>query len=208
MQHYCANNGNSRQAWIAAGYNVSGGVRARRLLDDPEVANRIREVLGEVLSSVKMDAVRIKQLLTQAATFDPRDIYDDEGNLLPVHKWPDEIAQCVQSVDVEVTRSRSKDDPDEVEEVVVKKVRFIDRGAAQALLARHYKIVGAEDDGVNALANALADRLNEAKHRRIHNLGDVTDATIVQPQQIANDPAPVIDVPVPAYQESDDESLV
>ncbi len=33
------------------------------------------------------------------------------------------------------------------------------------LLAKHYKIVGDEGDGVNALASALADRLKMARNR-------------------------------------------
>ena len=200
VQHYCANGGSARMAWIDAGFSTAGAALARRQLQDPKIAARIAEVLGEHLADVRMDAVRAKRLMVQAATFDIRDMYDENGAMLPVHKWPDELAECVQGIDVEVTRARKSADPDDpgyddVEETVVKKVRFIDKGAARQLLARHFKLVGAEDDGVNALANALADRLNEAKHRRIHNLSDVTDATLVEPAALEDNASPVFDAP-------------
>lgn len=210
VQHYCANGGNARAAWLDAGFQPSTASLARRMLQDPKVAARVAEVLGEHLASVKMDAVRAKHLMVQAATFDIRDMYDENGNMLPVHKWPDELAECVQGIDLEVTRARKSADPDDegyndVEETVVKKVRFIDKGAARQLLARHFKLVGAEDDGVNALANALADRLNEAKHRRIHNLDDVTDATLVEPAALEGNASPVFDAQPVAV---DNDSLV
>jgi phage terminase small subunit len=217
VQHYCANGGNARQAWIDAKFSPTTAPFARRMLQKAPVAARVAEVLGQHLADVHMDAARTKRLLVQAATFDVRDMYDENGAMLPVHKWPDELAECVQAIDVEVTRARKSADPDdpgynEVEETVVKKVRFIDKGAARQLLARHFKLVGAEDDGVNALANALADRLNEAKHRRIHNLDDVSDATLVEPRALTDDPSPAFDAPAqPAVytpQESSDESLV
>ena len=68
------------------------------------------------------------------------------------------------------------------EDVVTKKIKRADKMAALALLARHFKIVGAEDDGVNQLATALADRLNRAKRRMGEDfpLEDVDDARYVE----------------------------
>ena len=58
-----------------------------------------------------------------------------------------------------------------VDTVVVKtytrKVRRFDKNPALNTLAKHFKLVGDEGDGVNALASALADRLQSARKRAL-----------------------------------------
>ena len=61
----------------------------------------------------------------------------------------------------------------------VVKIRRHDKMAALKILAQHFKIIGEDNDGVNQLANALADRLNAAKKRIL----TAEDAVIIEPAQ-------------------------
>ncbi len=70
--------------------------------------------------------------------------------------------------------------------VITTKIKKSDKVAALNILAKHFKLVGDEGDGVNALASALADRLQSAR-RRVVNSQEIEDARIID-----NDPAPVL----------------
>ena|GEM_PF-1483441 len=64
-------------------------VRARELLEQ-----RAAEEVGISVQRVLREQAAI-------AFSDPRDLYDAAGELLPVHQWPDAVAQAVSSIEVE-----------------------------------------------------------------------------------------------------------
>ena len=160
-QHYCVD-GHARNAAVKAGL---APIRGAQLLRKPEVVKRIQEINAEQFAHVGVTAETIKAELARVGFASVRDLYDADGNLLPPHELPDDVAATIAGIDVEVRTEASGTygAPHKTYQVV--KVRRVDKMAALGLLARHFKIVGAEDDGVNALANALADRLNAAKRR-------------------------------------------
>ena len=72
---------------------------------------------------------------------------------------------------------------------------------ALTLFAKHFKLVDTEGEGVNALAAALADRLQAGRRRAYgapppRHSPDVEDARIITPTPIASQP-----------QETSDEQL-
>lgn len=173
-QHYAAH-GNGIRASKEAGMSKVAGYR---LLDDARVQERIRAIHAEQFRAVGITAMRVKEELARVAFASAADLYDEDGNLLAIHDLPDAVAATITGIDVEVQKKLAKgeDGGPVVEEVVTKKIKRADKMAALALLARHFKIVGAEDDGVNQLATALADRLNRAKRR----LGEPEDLPHVE----------------------------
>jgi protein-tyrosine-phosphatase len=72
----------------------------------------------------------------------------------------DDAAATIASVEEE---SHMEGRGDSAELVRTKKVKRVDKLGALGILARHQKIIGEVGDGVNELANALADRLNATK---------------------------------------------
>mgnify|MGYP007004538981 CR=1 FL=1 len=87
----------------------------------------------------------------------------------------------------------------QVSEVV--KIKRYSKLDALVFLGKHFKLVGDDNDGVNAFANALADRLNAAKRRvagqavtevlgtvpgtpPAHAVLEATDARIIEPQPV------------------------
>lgn len=173
-QHYAAH-GNGLRAAQQAGLAKTA---AYRLLDDIRVQQRIQAIHAEQFRSVGITAMKVKEELARVAFASAADLYDEEGNLIAIHDLPDAVASTITSVEVDVQKKLTKgeDGGPVVEEVVTKKIKRADKMAALALLARHFKIVGAEDDGVNQLATALADRLNRAKRR----LGEPEDLPHVE----------------------------
>ena len=155
-----------------------------KLLRDPRIAKRIQEIQAAEFQDLGITAERVKEELARVAFASAAGLFDEEGRLIPVHELPDDVAATITGIDVEVQQKMRKDDDGNLvaEDVVTKKIKRADKMAALALLARHFKIVGAEDDGVNQLATALADRLNRAKRRMGEDfpLEDVDDARYVE----------------------------
>lgn len=189
-QHY-ALNGHQMEAGKLIGVNKP---QAWALAHKPEVQARVQELIEQRFSKVSITAERTMKELARIAFADIRDLYDENGDLLPVHMLSDDAAATVARIEVEI-EARESDEPGDSDDpkargartlVVTKKIRQSDKMAALALLARHFKIVGEEGDGLNALANALADRLKSAR-RREH--ADVVDAAY------ANRDNPVTPVP-------------
>ena len=79
--------------------------------------------------------------------FDPRKLYDDEGNLLPVHKLEADVAAAIGGVDV-ICRKIG-----DIEIEITKKVKFIDKKGALDSLAKHLGMF----DGKGKLPDAPAD---------------------------------------------------
>ena len=161
-----------------------GRVTVSKLLRDPRIAKRIQEIQAAEFQDLGITAERVKEELARVAFASAAGLFDEEGRLIPVHELPDDVAATITGIDVEVQQKMRKDADGNLvaEDVVTKKIKRADKMAALALLARHFKIVGAEDDGVNQLATALADRLNRAKRRMGEDfpLEEVDDARYVE----------------------------
>jgi len=197
-QHY-ALNGHQREAAKVAGFVSANRYSAWAIAHRKDVQERVQELIEQRFSKVSITAERTMKELARIAYADIRDLYDDNGDLLPVHMLPDDVAATVARIEVEVS-AKEVDSTDEDGEptrtrtmVVTKKIRQSDKMAALALLARHFKIVGDEGDGMNALANALADRLKSAR-RREH--ADVVDAAFAD-RDHPGTPAPRFDPKAP-----------
>ncbi len=74
----------------------------------------------------------------------------------------DDTAGCISAIEVE---TRMVGPVGNQQAVTTRKIKRYDKNVALTTLAKHYKIVGDEGDGVSALASALADRLKTARKR-------------------------------------------
>lgn len=219
VQHYVATGGSRGQAAKLAGITLA---TARNLLNDIEATNRIRFLNAQQFQHVGATAERVKKELADIAFQSANDLFDDDGNLIAINDLPDHVASTITQVEVEVRDKLVKDEDGNptVETVILKKIKRADKLAALTLFARHFKIVGAEDDGVNALATALADRLNAAKRRldgsdlpmadEVHPPRPVIDSSMPEDARIIGEAQPIQAEPpgdefASPEQESDDE---
>jgi hypothetical protein len=173
------------KAWKQAGYAPGGGVGQVFAL--PEIQARILELRDAVLKVADINAQRVMLELGRVAFADVRELFTEDGQLRPVHELGDDAAATVSGIEIEERRIVNKRvrvpvldlvtgeqeiDADgkpvfepEVTQVRVAKIKRTDKNPALATLAKHFKLIGDEGDGVSALASALADRLKSARKR-------------------------------------------
>lgn len=100
------NGGNQTQAALAAGYSpgsaaekaghrLSQDVRAQELL-----ARRRAEVKAQAEQNTGLSVERTLKELARLSYFDPRRLFDAEGNLKPIHTLDDDTAAGIAGLDV------------------------------------------------------------------------------------------------------------
>ena len=183
-QHYTSNGYNSHRAAAASGLHPSAK-------NHPAVKGRIAELMQLQFAALQIDALRVKEELARVAFGDVRGLFAEDGSLRHITDLDDDTAATISAVDIEL-KSQGPDAPP----TTVVKIRRHDKMAALKILAQHFKIIGEDNDGVNQLANALADRLNAAKKRIL--TPDVEDAAISTAQGSESmEPPPLEDDPTP-----------
>lgn len=81
---------NATQAAIRAGYSEKTANReGSRLLSNVDIQKLIEEAKEKRSERVKIDADWVLKRLTEEATADVMDIYNDDGSLKPVKDWPE-----------------------------------------------------------------------------------------------------------------------
>jgi phage terminase small subunit len=184
-RHYVANGFHASKAAAACGYVPAHG--AQLMERHPEIADRIRELTEMNLQHADITAQRVMLELGRVAFADIRGLYAEDGTMRPVHELDDDTAATVAAIETEetqivnkgarvpmldlVTGEQLRDEAGELRfesamtQVRVRKVKRYDKAASLVTLAKHFKLIGDEGDGVNALASALADRLDAARRR-------------------------------------------
>lgn len=199
VRHY-AEHRNVLKASMAAGITRAQG---QALLARKDVAARIGALWGEAAEAAGVTPDMVFRQMRRFAFPDVRGLYDEDGQLKPIHELDDDTAATIVSIDVETKYDRDGKDEDgtpRFQPVNTVKIRRVDPMPALTLFARHFKLVDAEGEGVNALAAALADRLQQGR-RRAYGAArtpsqDVEDARIIPPTSTVIDP-----------QETSDEQL-
>lgn len=162
-------------------YNHAYDVQVR-----PDVTARIAELIESQLQPHDISAQRVLLELGRIAFGDVRKVFRADGQLIPIHELDDDAAATITGIEYEThTKRGAKElnlETGEMEPVVIEvrtaKIKRAGKDAALGMLAKHYKLIGDEGDGVNALANALADRLKSARKRTI-------DITPTEPEQLS-----------------------
>ena len=72
-------------------------------------------------------------VLADIIRFDPAEMYDEEGSLLPIHKMPKKVRMCIQSFEIQEVPSFNEELPD----TITKKVKHYDKLAGVEKLMKH-----------------------------------------------------------------------
>ena len=192
-QHFVRNGFNAMKAAEAAGFVRPSPTFVRNLADSKPVKEAISELLGpynDALSHI-VTPETVKREIARVAFGDIRGLFNSDGTLKDISDIDDDTAAGISAVEVEVKKARATEDedaPQERTETRVLKIKRYDKLAALNMLARHTKIIGDDaQDGVNALAGALASRLDAAK-RRMTDAQDVESRPLQRVVQ--SDPPP------------------
>jgi len=95
---------NITQAAIRAGYSEqTASEQGSRLLSDVRVQAVIKNKLIKVENKYDISRERIAERYGQLVNFDIRKLYDEDGNLIPVHKLDADTATALTGIEVEET---------------------------------------------------------------------------------------------------------
>lgn len=146
-QHFAAYRRFSTAAEFAGSGAENLSQAGADLYSRPDIKERVREITAKTMKPLKVDAHRLLVEVSRMATIDYASFYHEDGTQKMPHELTPEQSACVRGTD------RNG------------RYQFWDKNPPVTLLAKHFKLVGDEGDGVNALASALADRLKLARKR-------------------------------------------
>ncbi len=126
---------NATQAAIRAGYSTkTAHVQGHDLLRHPNVGRYCEELKRKREEATLIDAQYVLTRLAEIAALDVSEICDDDGDVLPVSKWPLSWRRSVNAIDV------SRISAGDSLETVLKKIRWPDRLRTLELLGKHVAV--------------------------------------------------------------------
>lgn len=127
-ERYVANGGNGTQAAIDAGATKnSAKVMAHRWLKREDVQSIVAARASQVLADAGLSTERWAKETACIAHFDPRELYDAAGNLIPIHLLPEHVAHAISSIETITDKDGE----------VTKKLKLWDKNAALANAGKH-----------------------------------------------------------------------
>ena len=185
---------NATKAGAQVGYARAS---ALNLINDPRITARVRELVAMQLTNADITAERIMLELGRVALADVRQLYRKDGSMIPIHEIGDDAAAAIAGFQFEQELLPEMEETIDLvtgEVVTVKrwktirttKVKRFDKNQALQTLAKHFKIIGDEGEGMNAIASALGARLKGARER-LQMVDEVPEAE--QRTRVASDPS-------------------
>jgi phage terminase small subunit len=164
--------GNQRDAAIAAGYSPkSAAFIACKLLKNTTVRSEYEKRKAAWVPKVAVDVDDVVREAAMLAFADPTSIFDEDGRLLPVPRWPLRARRSISAIDIMTKKGMPGEDPTHR----VLKVRFHDKSKALELLARYLGMLveRREVGGPGAFAALSDDELAERIHRASTRLAEL-----------------------------------
>jgi hypothetical protein len=117
-EEYCqtyVNNGfNGSNAALISGYSEKNRAKASaRLQERSHIARRISWLCGNRLRQYDLTIDDFTRVLKEHLDFNIQDLYDKDGNMIPIHLLPEKVARCLLSMKVGRT-TKIRDDGKEV----------------------------------------------------------------------------------------------
>lgn len=171
-----ARHGAIRAACTAVGIE---GVNAGGFFRRKDVQARISELLIERYGELDITAKKVMEEMGAIAFFDPGELFDEHGSLMPIHQLPPRVRAAIASLDLESRVQMYGDEPVPVHTI---KIRFHSKNEILKTLAQHFKLIN-DNSNVNALAAELTKQLREGRERakalRREGVTDAEDAVII-----------------------------
>lgn len=136
---------------LTAAITVSGLSRGQAK-EIVETHPELREDVCLTLARAGVTPERVIQEIGRIALCDPRQLFDEHGQMRPVNEWPDDVARAVSGLDA--THRSYGEDEDRVSEVTYKP-RFWDKPAMLRELVRMLRMGGTEVEPTSPTAVAV-----------------------------------------------------
>lgn len=79
------------------------------LLRNPAIATRVAHFTAIADRAADVSVEKIARELTRVAFFDPREIFDEDGNPIPINELPEDAARVIAGLDVEALYAKDAD---------------------------------------------------------------------------------------------------
>lgn len=151
---------NATQAAIRAGYSAkTAEQQGPRLLGNAEIAAAVQAGKARQLEKVDLTATRVLEEIRRLSFADPRSMFDEHGNLRPIHTLTAEQAACIGSMEV-VKKNLTAGDG-QVDTVI--KIKTWDKTRSLEMLAKHFGLLVEKVEIVGEVA--LLEKVARARKR-------------------------------------------
>lgn len=135
---------NATQAAIRAGYSKkTASSQGHRLLRNAEVQKAIEAGRKAQSAASGVTVQRVIQEMATIAFVDPRSLFDEAGNPIPIPQLPENVARAISGFEVDETFLGSGKDGELPMRVRTKKLKLWDKGRQLDALLKH---LGADAD--------------------------------------------------------------
>lgn len=136
---------------------------ASRLLANDHVQALIDVQRRRQIQELEMSAVNALALVWEAAAFDPMEMLDDDGNLLPLRKMSARARRCIEGMEVARANLDRTDGKRSTEFLV--KTKLVSKSKMRELVGKHYKLWdrGSEIDATDI--ERFTARINRARQK-------------------------------------------
>lgn len=134
------------EACRRAGCSAPTGYRLAR---DPAIKWRCRELAKEMAVEVHVEVPELLREMMHLARFDPADILEDDGSVIPLRKMPEHARKAIKEFEVE-TKYIGEDASGLPISVRVTKVKLAPKEAALKMLGQFKKLFDDDDEASKA----------------------------------------------------------
>jgi phage terminase small subunit len=134
LKAYARENGNGTRLPVISKRNAT--TQAGAMMRQPHIVAQLQKRIQDRQDMLLLPTSNdVMQAYGQALRFDPANLYDDQGNPLPVHLIPEHTRKALDGIDIKETIVESKDGTD-VRRYTTYKYRYPDKLRACESLAR------------------------------------------------------------------------
>lgn len=133
--------------------------RSSRLMNDVKVKSRIEELRVKVMERQEITRERVLKEIARLALSDMRGAFKENGDLLDVKDWPDDVAAAISSIKI-----HSVPGPDG-DQITIKEVKFWDKNSAADKLCKFLGLYETDNRQKNPLEDLSRDTLKLLKER-------------------------------------------
>lgn len=151
---------NATQAAIRAGFpKKAASSVGYEYLRKPQIAAAVSAGKATQISRAELSASRVLEEMRRLAFADIRQLFDEKGNLRPIHSLAEEDAAAIAGMEVIIKNAKAGDGVTDT----VHKVKLTDKTRALEMLGKHFKLL---TDTVNlTMDDALIAKLHAGRQR-------------------------------------------
>ena len=148
-----------KQAGLAAGYKEhTARGHAQKILAKPHVRNQLDIEEAEARKRNRITIDRVIEEIAAIATFDPRLLFDSQGDPRPITDLPDSVAAAISGIDVVMVPSAPEEAPG-----MIRKYKVADKMKALDQLMKH---LGGYREDNSQKSESLAEAIEAGRKRK------------------------------------------